>query len=152
MTAVDDGELLPAPGGRPIPKPAPPPAPPYTRNPLLDYVVGPDPDGACPACEWVHAPFGHELCPHHVAWRDIKAHAIAGAGDVPGTPAGYPTTQPGFARGQQVWFQGKLHCRITVRYWGADGRWRYVAKALSGGAAIDGHEDLFTTARDGAPS
>ncbi|SEB43249.1 hypothetical protein SAMN04489727_1696 [Amycolatopsis tolypomycina] len=147
MTAEDGGRHLsavPAPGVPASPKPAPPRGGPYTRNPLLNYKLGPDVDCVCPACHWVKAHQGNEYCPYHVAWRDMKAFAVDRVGDLDGSPLVYPTDEPKYSRGQKIWFQGKLPVRVTQRYWGTDGRWRYVCKALTGGSAVDSYEHLFT--------
>ncbi len=152
LAAVPTGPPAAETPARPTPRRPKPGPPPFPRNPLLDYVVGPDVHNRCPACHWVKAQLGYEYCPHHVAWRDIKAHAVTGAGDIGGPPAGYPATQPVLARGQYVWFQGKLKCRITQRYWGSDGRWRYVATTVTGGSAVDSHEGLFATEPAGPAS
>jgi hypothetical protein len=147
MTAEDDGNrhlsAVPGPGTPATPKPGPPPRNPYPANPLLNFVHGPDPDGVCPACRWVKAHQGHNPCPHHAAWQAIVVRVVDRVGDVEGGPLLYPTDQPTYDLGARVWFQGKLQVRITQRYWGGDGRWRYIAKAVAGGAAIDTHEGLL---------
>lgn len=146
---VEDGRHLsavPGPGTPATPKPGPPPGGrnPYPANPLLNFLHGPDPDGACPACRWVKAHQGNEPCPHHAAWQSIVARVVDRVGDRDDEPMTYPTDQPRYAIGQRVWFQGKLHVKITQRYWGGDRRWRYIAKAGTDGAAIDAHEALLT--------
>lgn len=147
MAAEDDGgrhlSSVPGPGESATPKPKPPVRSPYPSNPLLNYLHGPDPDGLCPACRWVKAHKGNEYCPYHAAWREMTAYVVDRVGDVEGEPMVYPTDQPRYRIGERVWFQGKLQVKITQRYWGGDRRWRYIAKAMSGGSAIDTHEGLL---------
>jgi hypothetical protein len=150
VTAEDGGRGLsavPGPGAPAIPKPGPPPGA-YPSNPLLDFVHGPDPDGLCPACRWVKAHQGQEPCPHHAAWQAIVVRVVDRVGDRTDGQLVYPTDQPALRLGEKVWFQGKLQCRIKQRYWGGDGRWRYIATAVVGGVAIDSHEDFFTREYD----
>ncbi|WP_410676700.1 hypothetical protein [Amycolatopsis sp. cmx-4-68] len=153
MTAEDGGRHLssvPGPGTPATPKPGPPPGSrnPFPSNPLLNFLHGPDTEGACPACRWVKAHQGNEPCPHHAAWQSIVVRVVDRVGDREDGPMVYPTDQPAFRLAEKVWFQGKLQVKITQRYWGSDGRWRYIAAAVSGGAAVDSHEGFFTREYD----
>jgi hypothetical protein len=155
VTAEDDGRRLssvPAPGTSATPKPAPPRSgSSFPSNPLLNFLHGPDTEGRCPACRWVKAHLGFEPCPHHAAWQAIVVRVVDRVGDLEGAaPPVYPTTQPKFSLGERLWFQGKLQVKIKQRYWGGDGRWRYIAKGTAGGAAVDAHEDFFTREYDAA--
>ncbi|UUV34405.1 hypothetical protein NQK81_13420 [Amycolatopsis roodepoortensis] len=155
MTAVDTGtedpgrhlSAVPEPGTPAAPKPKPPSRSPYPRNPLLDYRYGPDPEGLCPACRWVKAidwPTPQQWCPHHVLWHDSTIPKLAQAGDAKGPFLVHASTAPAFARGDRVWFQGKLETIVDERYWGRDGRWRYVAITPRQGTAVDSAESEFT--------
>lgn len=146
MTAEDGGRHLssvPGPGESATPKPKPPVRSPFPSNPLLNFLHGPDPEGLCPACRWVKAHQGNEPCPHHAAWQSIVVRVVDRVGDREDGQLVYPTDQPALRLGQRVWFQGKLQVKITQRYWGGDGRWRYIATAVQGGSAIDTHEGLL---------
>lgn len=139
---------IPAPGTPSFP--APPKTNPYPRNPLLDFKYGPDPEGLCPACRWVKAhvmrvPF----CPHHLLFHDHTVVPLApDAGDATGAFLAHATTTPVYQRGDKVWFLGLLPCEVETRYWGKDGRWRYLAVASRGGAEVNGHQALFAPAHD----
>lgn len=154
MTAQDGGGHLssvPAVGTPATPKPAPPRnSSSFPSNPLLNYTHGPDSEGKCPACRWVKADLGFEACPHHTAWQSIVARVVDRVGDVKGAPPIYPTTQPKFRLAERLWFQGKLQVKIKQRYWGGDGRWRYIAKGTGSDAAVDAHEEFFTREYDAA--
>lgn len=143
---VEDGNPAPV---QPRPVPARPAAYAYPSNPLGHYTYGPDPEGKCPACRWMHGRFG-ELCPHHVRWADFMQEVGARMLDkepAPGEPVQWPASDPLFERGQRVWLHGKVECRITNRYWPrAGGSWHYVATAVKGGAEVHGSESFFTGA------
>lgn len=134
-----------------LPKPRPTPAPPkpagyhYPSNPLLTYTYGPDPEGTCPACKWIHGEYG-ELCPHHVRWDDFTESIAAQLlDDAKGDAMTWPTSSPVYERGARVWMHGLLECRITNRYWPRAGtEWHYVATAVKGGATVHGREAFFT--------
>ncbi len=132
---------VPVPGASAAPKPKPPPGNPYVRNPLLAYKIGPDPEGLCTACRWVKAHLGWELCPYHVAWRDMAEHEIVPVGTEGEAPS---SIDPLFARGQRVWFQGKLHVQVDVRYWSTNGHWAYIALGVSSDTVVNSPERMFT--------
>ncbi|RSD26377.1 hypothetical protein [Amycolatopsis eburnea] len=154
--STEDGtrhlSAVPGPGSPSTPKPTPPKGGAFPSNPLLNFLHGPDPDGVCPACRWVKAHLGHEPCPHHAAWQAIVVRVVDRVGDADDeAPLVYPTEQPAYRLHDRVWFQGKLQVKITQRYLGrGDGRWRYIAKTLPGGTAIDTHEDFLTREFDAA--
>lgn len=134
---------VPVPGASAVPKPKPPPGNPYTRNPLLAYKIGADSGHRCSACRWVKAHLGWEFCPYHVAWRDMAEHEIVPVG-TEGAFAEPASADPAFQRGDRVWFQGKLHVKIDVRYWSTKGAWYHIALGVSTDTVVNSAEACFT--------